>query len=132
MKPEPLEFTSFASRIGSPATKGARTIMPLRFSIAFGRSVLRIKLPLAVVAGQACQKTSAGVQRLTSRNIGFRHQNIDGVEFGNLGFGSGAFSDPPASRAAMPPAATATVSQHHDTCSFRTPPLTRQSGRSAA
>ena len=61
MKPEPLEFTSFASRIGSPATKGARTIMPLRFSIAFGRSVLRIKLPLAVVAGQACQKTSAGV-----------------------------------------------------------------------
>ena len=55
MKPEPLEFTSLASRIGSPATNGVRTIMPFKFSTAFGRSVLRMKLPLAVVCGHACQ-----------------------------------------------------------------------------
>ena len=60
MKPEPFEFTSFTSQIGSPATNGARTIMPVRFSSAFGRSLLRMKFPAAVVAGQACQLTSAG------------------------------------------------------------------------
>ena len=29
MKPEPLALTSFASRIGSPAMKGARAIEPI-------------------------------------------------------------------------------------------------------
>ena len=38
MKPEPFAFTSFTSRIGSPATNGARTIMPERSSSALGRS----------------------------------------------------------------------------------------------
>ena len=34
MKPEPLALTSLASRIGSPAIKGARAIEPATFFIA--------------------------------------------------------------------------------------------------
>ena len=54
MKPEPLALTSFGSRIGSPAMNGARAIEPAIWVVASGRSLRRIKLLLAVVAGQVC------------------------------------------------------------------------------
>jgi len=43
MNPEPLVLINFASRIGSPATSGARASEPDKSSIAFGFSVLRMK-----------------------------------------------------------------------------------------
>ena len=61
MKPEPSAFTSFASRIGSPATKGARAIEPATWFVASGRSLRRMKLPLDVDAGQLCQIMSLAV-----------------------------------------------------------------------
>ena len=54
MKPEPLAFTSLASRIGSPATKGTRAIQPERSSMAAGREFLRMKFPVAALAGHDC------------------------------------------------------------------------------
>ena len=60
MKPEPLARTSFRSRIGSPAMKGARAIEPTICVVASGRSVRRMKLLLAVAAGQTCHCTSSG------------------------------------------------------------------------
>jgi hypothetical protein len=54
MKPDPLALTSFGSRIGSSAMSGARAIEPATWVAASGRSLRRMKLVLAVVAGQAC------------------------------------------------------------------------------
>src|ERR1700761_8517705 len=51
MKPEPSGFTSFDSRIGSPATKGARAIDPAIWLVASGRSLRRMKLVLVEDAG---------------------------------------------------------------------------------
>ena len=54
MKPDPLALTSFGSRIGSPAINGARAIEPATCVVASGRSLRRMKLLVAVAAGQAC------------------------------------------------------------------------------
>ena len=131
MKPEPLAFTSFASRIGSPATKGARTIMPLRFSTAFGRSVLRMKLPLAVVAGQACQKTSAGVTTWPREMSDFATRISTVSNFGTSTLGAGG-GIRPASQHGGNATCCYSDSQHNDACGFHTLTLTmtwRQLGR---
>ncbi len=54
MKPEPSALTSFCSRMGSPAMNGARAIVPVICVLSFGRSLRRMKLELAVAAGQLC------------------------------------------------------------------------------
>ena len=54
MKPEPSALTSFGSRIGSPAMKGERAIEPAIWVVASGRSLRRMKVLLAVAAGQVC------------------------------------------------------------------------------
>ena len=82
MKPEPLAFTSLASRIGSPATKGTRAIEPERSSMACGRLFLRMKFPLDALAGHVCHCTSPGDIGLAHRNVGFGHQDVDGVDLG--------------------------------------------------
>ena len=61
MKPEPSAFTSFCSRIGSPAMKGARAIEPTTSVVASGRSLRRMKMLLAVAAGQVCHCRSSGL-----------------------------------------------------------------------
>src|SRR4051794_39486244 len=61
MKPEPLAWTSLGSRIGSPAINGARAIQPAIWVVASGRSLRRMKLLLAVEAGQLCHCTFSGV-----------------------------------------------------------------------
>ena len=61
MKPDPLALTSFGSRIGSPAMKGARAIEPMTSLVASGRSLRRMKLLLAVAAGQVCHCRSSAV-----------------------------------------------------------------------
>ena len=61
MKPLPSAFTSFWSRIGSPAIKGVRAIEPATCVVASGRSLRRIKLELAVAAGQVCHCRSSGL-----------------------------------------------------------------------
>jgi hypothetical protein len=60
MKPDPSALTSFCSRIGSPATKGARAIQPVICVVASGRSARRMKVLLAAVAGQVCHCISSG------------------------------------------------------------------------
>ena len=61
MKPEPSALTSFCSRIGSPAMKGARAIEPVTCVVASGRSLRLMKVPLAVAAGQVCHTRSSGL-----------------------------------------------------------------------
>ena len=61
MKPEPLALTSFGSRIGSPAMKGERAIEPAIWVVASGRSLRRMKVLLALAAGQVCHCMSSGV-----------------------------------------------------------------------
>jgi hypothetical protein len=58
MKPEPSALTSFNSRIGSPAINGERAIEPAICVVASGRSLRRMKLLLAVAAGQVCHCSS--------------------------------------------------------------------------
>ena len=82
MKPEPLAFTNLASRIGSPATKGARAIEPDSFSMALGRSLLRMKLPVAALAGQSCHCTSPGDTVLPIGDVGFGDEDLDRGDFG--------------------------------------------------
>ena len=52
--PEPLIEMSFASRIGSPSTNGARAIEPASCIVALGRSVRRMKFAPVVDCGHAC------------------------------------------------------------------------------
>ncbi len=59
MKPLPLALTSFASRIGSPAMKGARAIEPATVFIASASLSRRMKLLPAVAAGQVCHCRSS-------------------------------------------------------------------------
>jgi hypothetical protein len=61
MKPDPSAFTSFCSRIGSPAMKGARAISPTIWVVASGCSLRRMKMLLAVAAGQVCHCRSSGL-----------------------------------------------------------------------
>ena len=60
MKPEPLALTSFCSRIGSPAMKGERAIEPITLFMLSPLS-RRIKLLLAVAAGQVCHCRSSSL-----------------------------------------------------------------------
>src|SRR6478736_3054459 len=59
MKPDPSARTSFWSRIGSPAMKGARAIEPTTSFMASGLSLRRMKLLLAVADGQVCHCRSS-------------------------------------------------------------------------
>src|SRR6266849_107980 len=61
MKPEPLALTGFCSRIGAPVMNGALAIEPATSLARSGRSLRRIKLLLAVVAGQVCHWRLSGV-----------------------------------------------------------------------
>jgi hypothetical protein len=61
MKPEPSAFTSFSSRIGSPAMNGARAIEPANWLVASGRSLRRMNVLLEVDAGQVCHCMSSGL-----------------------------------------------------------------------
>ena len=61
MKPDPLALISFGSRIGSPAMNGERAIEPVISLVASGRSLRRMKVSLAVAAGQVCHSMSLGV-----------------------------------------------------------------------
>ena len=60
MKPEPLALTSFCSRIGSPAMNGERAIEPITLFMLSSLS-RRIKLLLAVEAGQVCHCRSSAL-----------------------------------------------------------------------
>ncbi len=61
MKPDPSALTSFCSRIGSPAMKGARAIQPATCVVASGRSPRRMKLLLVDEAGHVCHCRSSGL-----------------------------------------------------------------------
>jgi hypothetical protein len=89
MKPDPLAFTSFWSRIGSPAISGSRAIEPTSWVAASGRSGRRMKLLLAV---------AFGLDVLAETDVGFRHQHVDRRQlhdrlgrhhFGRLGAAAG-------------------------------------------
>ena len=111
MKPEPLALTSLASRIGSPATNGARAIMPLIFSMASGRPDLRMKLPLRALAGQGCHCRSPGDNVLPMGMSDFATSTSTEATFGMTWcLTSRGFSERPARIAAMPPAPTAMAS----------------------
>ena len=74
MKPEPFAFTSFASRIGSPATKGARTIMPERFSKRFGLIGLADEIAGGGGRRPGLPRDICRRQRLASGDVTFGHQ----------------------------------------------------------
>ena len=59
MKPEPLALTSFCSRIGSPVMKGERAIEPTMSFMASALSLRRMRVLLAVAAGQVCHCRSS-------------------------------------------------------------------------
>ena len=108
MKPEPLALTSFCSRIGSPAMKGERAIEPIT---PFMPSPLsrRMKLLLAVAAGQVCHCRSSGftVWPRPMSDLATRTSTV-----GNWATGCGAaraVSVPRARYAATPPAPSAMV-----------------------
>ena len=61
MKPEPSAFTSFCSRIGSPAMNGERAIEPVISLMASALLARLMKLLLAVAAGQVCHCRSSGL-----------------------------------------------------------------------
>src|SRR6185312_12030439 len=61
MKPDPLALTSLGSRIGSPAMNGERAIEPTIWLAASGCSLRRMKMLLAVAAGQLCHCRSSGL-----------------------------------------------------------------------
>src|SRR5581483_8272057 len=72
--------------------------------IAFGRSLLRMKLPVAAPAGQGCHCTSLAVSGVPMPMSDFatRISTVSGLAA--AGLVSGGFSDRPASKAATPPA----------------------------
>jgi len=75
MKPEPLALTSFCSRIGSPAMKGARTIEPAISWIASALPARVMRLPLVLDAGQACHCRSSGLTAGRAE-VGFCDENF--------------------------------------------------------
>jgi hypothetical protein len=88
MKPEPLALTSFGSRIGSPAMKGARAIEPAISliasalvaadeTVAGGRG--RPGLPLQIL----------GLDRLAEADVGFRDENVHGLQLRDRRRGAG-------------------------------------------
>ena len=109
MKPEPLALTSFCSRIGSPAIKGARAIEPAIWVVASGRSLRRMKVLLAVAAGQVCHCRSSGltVWPRPMSDLATRTSTVCSCATGSAG--RGLLSDPLARYAATPPALSAMV-----------------------
>ena len=110
MKPEPSAFTSFCSRIGSPAMNGARAIEP---TISVGG----VGPFAAADEGAAGGRRRPGLplhilrlDRLAEADVGFRDQNVDGLQLRDrLRPAAAVLSDPLARYAAMPPAPTAMV-----------------------
>ena len=80
MKPEPLPFTSLASRTGSPAKNGERAIEPVRSAIALPRASRRMKLGLTIAAGQDLPLQVFGLDGLAERNVGLRDQDVDRIQ----------------------------------------------------
>ncbi len=60
MKPDPSAFTSFCSRIGSPAMNGERAIEPVMSLMASARLTRLMKL-LADAVGQVCHCRSSAL-----------------------------------------------------------------------
>ncbi len=123
MKPEPFAFTSFASRIGSPATNGARTIMPVRFFKRFRTITLANEISCGGARRPGLPAHVGRRQRLTSGKIRFGHKNIDSIELGRLGLRRGR---PIGSASQQCGNATCGQrdGQNYDTCSFHTLTLT--------
>ena len=109
MKPDPSALTSFCSRIGSPAMNGARAIEPATWVVASGRSPRRMKLLLAVAAGQVCHCRSSGLTDWPRpmSDLATRTSTVCSCATGSAG--AGLLSEPLARYAATPPAPTAMV-----------------------
>src|SRR5258708_31304682 len=109
MKPEPLALTSVGWRIGSPAMNGARAIEPAISLVASGRSLGRIKLLLAVAAGQVwhCRASAVSVWPRPMSDFATRTSAVCSCAIGSLG--GGFLSNPLARYAATPPAPRAIV-----------------------
>src|SRR6185312_16682262 len=105
MKPDPLALTSLGSRIGSPAMNGERAIEPTIWLAASGCSLRRMKLLLAVAAGQVCHCRSSGLTDWPRPMSDFatRTSAVGSCATGTVGEG---LSEPLARYAAMPPAPT--------------------------
>ena len=104
MKPEPSAFTSFCSRIGSPAMNGARAMEPVISLMASALLARLMKLLLAVAAGQVCHCRSSGLTDWP-RPISDLATRISTVCSCATGWaGAGLSLDPLARYAAMPPA----------------------------
>src|ERR1019366_4039280 len=84
---------------------------PDSVSMALGRSDLRMKFPVAALAGHSCHCTSPGetVWPMPISDLATRTSTVAIWTAGAV-FTSGGFSERPASMAATPPAAIATVS----------------------
>ena len=76
---------------------------------ASGRSLRRMKLLLAVAAGQVCHWRSSGLDRLAKADVGLRNQNVHGLHLRNRSADGVCSSDPLARYAATPPAPRAMV-----------------------
>ncbi len=109
MKPDPSALTSFCSRIGSPAMKGARAIEPATCVVASGRSLRRMKVLLAVAAGQVCHCRSSGLTDWPRPMSALATRTSTVGIWATGSAGGGLLSDPLARYAAMPPAPTAMV-----------------------
>ena len=96
MNPEPLALTSFCSRIGSPAMKGARAIEPTSWVIASGRSFLRMKLLLELEFGPRLPLQVFGGDGLAEGDIVLRDEDIHRRYLldGRRGRGSRSLSEP--------------------------------------
>ncbi len=79
--------------------------------MALGRSVLRMKFPVAAVAGHACHCMSPGdiAWPMGMSDLATRTSTV-AIWGAGAALTSGGFSERPASMAATPPAAMATVS----------------------
>src|SRR5450755_347592 len=84
---------------------------PDSVSMALGRSDLRMKFPVAALAGHSCHCTSPGetVWPMLISALATRTSTV-AIWITGAVFTCGGFSERPASMAATPPAATATVS----------------------
>src|SRR5436853_7503299 len=108
MKPEPSAFTSFCSRIGSPAMNGERAIEPVICLMASALLARLMKLLLAVAAGQVCHWRSFGLTDWPRPISDLATRIPTGCIFATGWDGAGASSDQLARYAAIAPAPLAT------------------------
>src|SRR6478735_7188780 len=111
MKPEPSAFTSFCSRIGSPAMNGERAMEPVISLMASALLARLMKLPLAVAAGQVCHCRSSGLTDWPRpiSDLATRTSTVGSWATGATATGVLLLLDPLARYAAMPPAPSAMI-----------------------